>query len=166
MNMTELAALMDRHGKDATLAEVATAPGTGADEATTMFGAMAQRMIPVPKGYDYEGRAVECQCGLLLEELPRATTLERAVVVLGKARRASYRMTHAHIAPGVCSECYDGSPCVGHPTAMCDTPEPELCGHCCDQPAAMGKEVCRDCARGQELAEYGEWDADAYYGTE
>lgn len=164
MKLDELAALMDRHGSRASLAEVATT--VGAEKATTLFAAMAQRMIPVSPAYDYEERAVECQCGLLLEELPRATTLNRTVVVLGKPRRVAYRMTHAHIAPGVCAECYGhgGTPCEGHASQMCDTPEPELCGRCCDGPAVLGSELCRDCARSAEAVEYGQWDPDAYYG--
>lgn len=164
MKLDELAALMSRHGEGASLAEAATDLGAG--EATTLFGAMAQRMIPVPPTYDYEERAAECQCGLLLEELPRSTTLERGVVVLGKPRRVAYRMTHAHIAPGVCAECYDSVPCAWHAASMCDTPEPELCGRCGDMPAVMGSELCRDCARSAEAGEYGVWEADAYYGDD
>lgn len=162
MNLAELGALMDRHGKDATLAQVAT---VATDDAITLFQAMGQRMIPVPRTYDYEGQAAECQCGLLLEELPRSTTLERTVVVLGKPRRVAYRMTHAHIAPGVCSECFEGAPCVDHPTTMCDTPQPELCVACNDSPSAMGGELCHPCARVAVVVADGQWDADTYYGT-
>ena len=162
MNLSELHTLMERHGADATLAAVATSPTDG--ETTTMFSAMGQRMIPVVASYDYEGEAAVCECGLLLARLPRSTTLERAVVVLGKARRVPYRMTHAHIAPGLCEECWDGGPCeVDHPAVMCDTPTPELCGTCQDECAALGSELCRGCAAAEEGPQ---WDADRYQGLD
>jgi len=162
MNLAELNALMARHGADATLAQAATAAAPG--ESVTMFSAMGQRMIPVTPSYDHEGEAATCECGLLLAALPRTTTLERVVVVLGKPRRVPYRMTHAHIAPGICAECWDGRECdVDHPTVMCDTPTPEMCGECGDAPAALGNELCRACARAQDGPQ---WDADAYYGLD
>lgn len=172
MNLEQLGALMDRHGSAATLAEVATAPQ--ADDAATLFEAMAQRMIPVPASYDYQQRAAQCLCGLLLEKLPRATTLHRTVLVLGKPRRVEFTMAFAHIAPGVCSECYraGGRGCAAHEGHMCDRPEPELCGTCDTEPAALGDELCPGCRmqqRARELSACGEsfWEtvqADRHYG--
>jgi hypothetical protein len=153
MNLTELGALMDRHGSAATLAEVATTPQ--ADDAATLFEAMAQRMIPVPASYDHRLKAAQCLCGLLLEKLPRATTLHRTVLVLGKPHRTEFTLAWAHIAPGICSDCYrpGAERCHGHEGALCDRPEPEMCTACDMYPAALGGEVCHACARRAELAE-------------
>ena len=153
MNLEQLGALMDRHGSAATLAEVATAPQ--ADDAATLFEAMAQRMIPVPASYDHQARAAQCLCGLLLEKLPRATTLHRTVLVLGKPRRVDFTMAFAHIAPGVCSDCYrpGSTRCAGHEGMLCDRPEPELCVTCEKDPAALGGELCHACADRARLAE-------------
>jgi len=159
MNLEQLGALMDRHGSSATLADVATTPQ--ADDAATLFEAMAQRMIPVPRTYDYRGRAAECVCGLLLEKLPRATTLHRTMLVLGKPKRVDFTLAWAHIAPGLCSHCYTPgqSGCPDHTATMCATPEPELCGTCDTAPAALGHQVCHGCrarALAAELAACGE----------
>lgn len=163
MKLAELHTLMTRHGSQATAAEVSAAEvSAAAHRAVTIAEAMGQRMVRVPGSYDYEGEAAECTCGLLLAELPRPVKVKRMAVVLGKARELTYFMSHAHIAPGVCLECYEqDTPCAGHPAMMCDTPEPELCGACGDAPAALGGEVCRACA----VAEEGpQWEPDLYYG--
>lgn len=153
MNLEQLGALMDRHGSTATLAEVATAPQ--AERAATLFEAMAQRMIPVPASYDYQRRAAQCLCGLLLEKLPRTTTLHRTVLVLGRPRRVDFTLAYAHIAPGVCSSCYRtaGQGCPDHAPTQCDIPEPELCGHCDTAPAALGDELCPRCRTAVQVAE-------------
>lgn len=160
MNLAQLATLMERHGETGTLADVAKE----AEAAATTAEAMAQRMVTVHDGFDFEGEAAECACGLLLVELPSTpVTVKRTVLVLGKPVVQSHRMTHAHIAPGLCTECYDtGKPCSQHPAAMCHTPTPELCSKCCDADAALGEELCRGCLR---AAEGPQWDADLYYGN-
>lgn len=161
MNLAGLTALMDRHGATGTLADVAKA----AEAAATTAEAMGQRMVTVPPSFDFEGEAAECACGLLLVELPSTpVTVKRTVMVLGKPREQAHRMTHAHIAPGLCTECWDtDTPCEQHPAVMCHTPEPELCWKCMDAASVMGEELCRGCAR---AAEGPQWDADLYYGTE
>lgn len=160
MNLEQLGALMDRHGSTATLGTVSEA----AEQAATIAEAMGQRMIAVPASYDTEERAAECACGLLLAELPRPTSVRRTLLVLGKPREQTHRMTHAHIAPGLCTECWDTtSPCAQHPAVMCHTPDPELCWKCMDTPRPMGQELCRPCALAAEGPQY---DPDLYYGTE
>lgn len=161
MNLAQLGALMERHGATGTLADVAKE----AEAAATTAEAMAQRMVTVPASFDFEGAAAECACGLLLVELPSTpVTVKRVVMVLGKPREQSHRMTHAHIAPGLCGECYDtGTPCPHHPAAMCHTPTPEQCTKCLDADAALGEELCRGCLAKEEGPQ---WDPDLYYGTE
>jgi hypothetical protein len=162
MNLAELNKLMAQHGPTGTLADVARE----ADRAATVVEAMAQRMVTVPPSYDFEGEAAECACGLLLSELPTSTppTVRRTILVLGKPREQMHRLTHAHIAPGLCVECWDtDSPCAHHPAVMCHTPDPELCWKCQDAPAALGEEQCRTCLH---EADGPEWDPDRYYGTE
>lgn len=158
MNLADLNALMTRHGPQTTVGEMSAATA----RSQTISEAMGQRMVRVPRGYDYEDEAAECTCGLLLARLPRQVKIKRAAVVLGKPRELTYFISYGHIAPGVCLECYDGErPCQGHPVMMCDTPEPELCGACGDEAAALGSEVCRACAVAQDGPS---WDPDLYYG--
>lgn len=154
MNLAQLGALMERHGATGTLADVAKA----AEAAATTAEAMAQRMVAVPASFNFQDEAVECGCGLLLVELPSTpVTVKRVVMVLGKPREQAHRMTHAHIAPGLCTECYaTGSPCAHHPAVMCHTPAPELCGRCFKVPAPLGGELCARCAQVQELQDCGE----------
>lgn len=154
MNLAQLGALMERHGATGTLADVAKE----AEAAATTAEAMAQRMVTVPVSFDFKGAAAECACGLLLVELPSTpVTVKRVVMVLGKPKEQSHLMTHAHIAPGLCAECYDtASPCAHHPAAMCHTPTPEQCGRCFKVSAPLGAELCARCARVRELEECGE----------
>lgn len=154
MNLAELGALMERHGSTGTLADVAKE----AETAVTMAEAMAQRMVTVHPAFDFGGKASECACGLLLVELPSTpVTVKRTVLVLGKPREQTHRLTHAHIAPGLCAECYTtDTPCAHHPAVMCHTPSPELCSRCCKTVAPLGAELCAPCARVKELQDCGE----------
>lgn len=154
MNLAELGALMERHGPGGTLADVAKE----AETAVTMAEAMAQRMVAVPASFDIKGKAAECGCGLLLVELPSTpVTVKRTVLVLGKPVEQKHLLTHAHIAPGLCVECYaTDTPCAHHPAVMCHTPSPELCTRCAKAVAPLGEERCAPCARVVELMECGE----------
>jgi hypothetical protein len=158
MKLDELHNLMGAHGARARLVDVTAE----AEAALTIAEAMGQRMVAVPTGFDMEGEAAECTCGLLLVELPRSTKIKRTVLVLGRARTVTYLLSHAHIAPGLCEECWqEDVPCGHHPALMCDTPEPVMCGACGDRPAPVGGQLCRACL----VTQHGEseWEPDRYY---
>lgn len=147
-----------------TAAELAEA--IAQDDTASLVEALGQRVIRQPNPrWDWEHEAAQCECGLLLIELPRPVRLERAVVTFGRALPVTYTMTHAHVADAagnvMCAECADlGEPCgEDHEAFMCDTPAAEECAHCPSSPALPGQDYCLDCRPYEP-----EWDRDQYQG--
>lgn len=147
-----------------TAADLAAAVTRG--DTTLLVEALGQRVIrqPDPR-WDWEHEAAECECGLLLVELPRPVRLERVVVTLGRALPVVYDMTHAHVADAagnvMCPECADaGEPCgEDHQAYMCDTPTAQMCEHCAQEAALPQQDHCLDCRPYEP-----EWDKDQYTG--
>jgi hypothetical protein len=148
-----------------TAADLAEAIAEG-DTAHKLMEALGQRMIRQPDTrWDWENEAAQCECDLLLIELPRPVMLERVVVTFGKALPVQYPMTHAHVADAdgnaMCPECADaGEPCgEDHQATMCDTPTPQMCEHCATGAALPNEDHCLECRPYER-----EWNKDLYLG--
>jgi hypothetical protein len=149
-----------RPGSHAELAQLIAQGAT----VQTLVEALGQRAIRVDRDWDWENEGAQCDCGLLLVELPRPVKLARVVVTLGRAMPVEYEMTHAHAADDagnpVCPDCADGGePCgAPHQAEMCDTPVPVQCSHCTEA-ALPGEDFCPECRPYEP-----EWDKDRYLG--
>ncbi|MFE2934918.1 hypothetical protein [Streptomyces sp. NPDC059278] len=139
------------------------------ETAATLLEALGQRMVSMPEGWDWEGRAAVCECECLLVPLPRPVRLERVIVIRGQAYAVTQDMTHAHLAGvdgrPVCAECVDDGPteriCANgdHQAEMCDTPNAVMCSNCADEAALPNLDHCPDCRPYEQ-----EWDKDSYLG--